>query len=200
VFAGSEDFQLSQDAEGLRVALETVGKPEPHPRQSIKDPLTQMAKRRMTKIMCSRRRLDHDMIKTPKIMKQLLILHAEESHSDRTSDRCHLDRMGEPIVHYSTGRHRGDHLRDVGQPRECAREPDPLQVSAELRLARWVRAIRLRMRPGQPGIHVSHATEPRGSDPLAVRNLRVRGLRAVYAGCNVCRPSASCVKLAHLVA
>jgi hypothetical protein len=114
----------------------------------------------MAKIMSSRRRLYYDMIKTAKIMKQFVILSAEESHGDRTSDCRHLDRMGEPVVHYSTGRHGSNHLRNVGQPREGARKPDPLEVSAELRLARRVRTVRFRMRPGQPGIHVPHAIEP----------------------------------------
>ena len=50
---------------------------EPHPCQSIKNPLTQMAERGMAKIMSSGCRLYHDMIKTPKIMKQFVILSAE---------------------------------------------------------------------------------------------------------------------------
>jgi hypothetical protein len=70
----------------------------------------------MAKIMCSRRGLHDDMIKTAKIMKQVMILSAEQSHGNRSSDCCHLDRVGEPIVHDSAGCHRGDHLRDVGQP------------------------------------------------------------------------------------
>jgi hypothetical protein len=173
VFAGPEDFQLGQDSEGLCVSLKTVRQPEPHSRQSIKNPLTQMAERRMAKIMSGRRRLYHDMIKTSKIMKQLLILGAEEPHSDRSSDCCHLDRVGEPVVDYSTGRHRGNHLRDVGQPREGAREPDPLEVSTELRFAGRVPTIRLRMRPGQPEIHVPHAIEPTSAHFLPAQVIEV---------------------------
>ena len=161
MFTRSENFQLGQDPEGLRISLEAVRQSEPLPRQSIKNPLTQMAERRMAKIMGCCCRLDHDMIKSAKILKQFVILSAEESHRDRSSDCGHLDRVGEPVVHDSAGRHRSDHLRDVGQSRECAREPNPLEVGAELRLARRVRTVRLRMRPGQPGIHVPHATEPR---------------------------------------
>jgi hypothetical protein len=152
----------------------------------------------MAKIMGSRSRLHHDMIKTTKIMKQFVILSAEKSHSDRTSDRCHLDRVGEPVVYDSTSRHGSDHLCDVGQPRERARKPDPLEVSAELRLARRVRTVRFRMRPGQPGIHVPHVIEPRHTVPPAGRNLCARRFQTVCTGCNVCRPYASCVKLANL--
>jgi len=36
-----------------------------------------MAERGMAKIMCSRRSLHHDMIKTAKIMKQIMVLSAE---------------------------------------------------------------------------------------------------------------------------
>jgi hypothetical protein len=80
----------------------------------------------MAKIMSSGCCLNHHMIKTSKIMKLILILSAAQLHSDRSSDCRHLDRVGEPVVHYSAGCHRGDHLRDVGQPRESAREPNPL--------------------------------------------------------------------------
>jgi hypothetical protein len=62
-------------------------------------------------------------------------------------------------VYDSAGRLRGDYLRDVGQPGEGARETDPLQVGAELRLTRGVRTVLLCSRSGQPGIHVWHATE-----------------------------------------
>ena len=77
MFAGPEDFQLGQNPEGLCIPLETVRQPEPHPRQSIKNPLTQMTERRMAKIMSRRGRLYHDMIKTAKIMKEFVILGAE---------------------------------------------------------------------------------------------------------------------------
>jgi hypothetical protein len=66
--------------------------------------------------MSVRRRLHYDMIKTAKTMKQIMILSAEQSHSNRSSDCCHLDRVGEPVVYDSAGRHRADHLRDIGQP------------------------------------------------------------------------------------
>ena len=77
MFAGPENFQLGQNPEGLCIPLETVRQPEPHPRQSIKNPLTQMTERRMAKIMSSCGRLYHDMIKTAKIMKEFVILSAE---------------------------------------------------------------------------------------------------------------------------
>ena len=77
MFAGPEDFQLGQNPEGLCIPLETVRQPEPHSCQSIKNPLTQMTERRMAKIMSSRGRLYHDMIKTAKIMKEFVILSAE---------------------------------------------------------------------------------------------------------------------------
>ena len=77
MFAGPEDFQLGQNPEGLCIPLETVRQPEPQPRQSIKNPLTQMTERRMAKIMSRRGRLYHDMIKTAKVMKEFVILSAE---------------------------------------------------------------------------------------------------------------------------
>ena len=77
MFTGSENFQLGQHPEGLCISLVTVRQSEPHPRQSIKNPLTQVAERRMAKIMSSRGRLYHDMIKTAKIMKEFVILSAE---------------------------------------------------------------------------------------------------------------------------
>jgi hypothetical protein len=70
----------------------------------------------VTKIMSGRRCLYHDMIKTTKITKQIVILRAEQSYGNRSSDCRHLDRVAEAVVHYSTRRHRGDHLRDIGQP------------------------------------------------------------------------------------
>ena len=119
--------------------------------------------------MSSRRRLHHNMIKTSKIVKLVLILSAEQSYSDRSGDSRHLDRVGEPVVHDSAGRHGADHLRDIGQPRESAGKTDPLEVRAELRLAWRVWTIGLRVRPGQPGIHVQHATErPSSHVPLAL--------------------------------
>ena len=75
--AGSQDLQLGQDPKALCVSLETVRQPEPLPCQSIKNTLTQMAEWRMAKIMSSRCRLYHDMIKTSKILKQILILRAK---------------------------------------------------------------------------------------------------------------------------
>jgi hypothetical protein len=158
--AGSQHLQLSEDAESLSVALEAVGQTEPFPSQSIKNTLTQMTERRMAKIMGGRRCLDHDMIKSAKIMKQMVIMSAEEPHSNGASYCGYLDRVGEPVVHDSAGRHRGDDLRHIGQPGESACEPNPLEVGADLRLTGRVRAVRLRMRPGQPGIHGPHATEP----------------------------------------
>ena len=50
--------------------------------------------------------LYHDMIKTAKIMKQVVILGAEQPYGDRPSDCGHLDRVGQPVVHDSAGRHR----------------------------------------------------------------------------------------------
>ena len=69
----------------------------------------------MSKIMSSSGCLYHDMIKTTKIMKQVMIFGAEQSYRDRSSHRCHLDRVGQPVVHDSTCRHRRDHLGHVGQ-------------------------------------------------------------------------------------
>ena len=149
--AGSQHFQLGEDTEGLSVALEAIRQTEPIPSQSIKNTLTQMAERRMAKIMGGRRRLHYHRIKPTKIMKQIVILIVEESDSNRASNCGYLDRVGEPVVH---------DLRHVGQPGERACEPNPLEVGAERRLAWRVRTVRLRMRPGQPGIHGPHATEP----------------------------------------
>jgi hypothetical protein len=101
----------------LCVALETIRQPEPLPRQSIENPLAQMAEWRMAKIMSSGCRLYYNMIKTSKFLKQSLILCAKQSHSDCSSDSRHLDRVGEPVVHDSAGCRRGDHLRDLGEPR-----------------------------------------------------------------------------------
>jgi hypothetical protein len=86
----------------------------------------------MTKIMSTGCRLYHDMIETTKITKQLRILFAAEPHCDRAGNCRHLDRVGEPVVHNSAGRHRGDDLGHIGEPGEGGCEPDPLQVSAKL--------------------------------------------------------------------
>jgi hypothetical protein len=158
--AGSQHFQLGEDTERLSVALEAISETKPFPSQSIKNTLTQMAERRMAKIMGGRSRLHYDRIKPTKIMKQIMILIVEESHSNRASNRGYLDRVGEPVVYDSAGRHRGHDLRHIRQPGESACEPNPLEVRADLRLAWGVRTVRLRMRPGQPGIHGPHATEP----------------------------------------
>ena len=97
----------------------------------------------MTKIMSSGGCLYHDMIKTTKIMEQFMIFGAEQPYRDRSSHRCHLDRVGQPVVHDSAGRHRGDYLGHVGQPGEGGGEPNPLQVNAECRFPRRVRGVRL---------------------------------------------------------
>jgi hypothetical protein len=59
----------------------------------------------MAKIMSSGCRLYHNMIKSSKIVIQILILRAKQSHGDRASDSRHLERVGEPVVHDSAGCH-----------------------------------------------------------------------------------------------
>jgi hypothetical protein len=125
----------------LSVALEAVGQPEPFPRESIKDSLAEVAERRMTKIMSCGRRLNHDVIKTAKIIKQVMILDAEQPHRDRPSHSCNLDRMGQPVMHDATRCHRADHLRHIGKSGEGRCESNPFQVSARCGLARRVQQV-----------------------------------------------------------
>ena len=103
--------------------------------------------------------LYYNVIKTAKIMKQCVILGADQSHGDCPSDCCHLDRVGQPVVHHSACGHGGDHLRHVGEAGERGREPNPLQVGPELRFVGRVQPVLLWARPGKPGIHGPHATE-----------------------------------------
>ena len=103
--------------------------------------------------------LYYNVIKTAKIMKQRVILGADQSHGDCPSNCCHLDRVGQPVVHHSAGRHGGDHLRHIGEAGERGREPNPLQVGPELRFVGRVQPVLLWARPGKPGIHGPHATE-----------------------------------------
>ena len=65
--------------------------------------------------------LYHNVIKTAKIMKQCVILGADKSHGDCPSDCGHLDRVGQPVVHYSACRHGRDHLRHIGEAGERGR-------------------------------------------------------------------------------
>ena len=83
--ARSQDLQLGQDPKALRVPLEAIRQSEPFPRQSIKNPLAHVAEGRMAKIMSRGCRLYHNMIKTSKILQQILILRAKQSYRDRAS-------------------------------------------------------------------------------------------------------------------
>ena len=118
LIARSVHLELGEDAERLRIALESVGQPETLPGQAIEHPFTEMPERRMTKIMSVGRGLHHDMIKTAKITKQVAIFGAQQANRDRSRDRRDLDRVGQPVVHDSAGGPGGDDLGDLGEPGE----------------------------------------------------------------------------------
>ena len=79
-----------------------------------------------------------------------------------------------------TGGHRCHHLRDVGQPREGACEPDPLEVGAELRLARGYGRSGSGCDLASRGSMARTLSNPDIHGLLAVRNLRARRFRTVH--------------------
>ena len=62
--------EFGQDPEGLRVALEAVGQPEPGPGDPIQDPLAEMTERRVTQVVRAGRGLHHHGITAAQLLRQ----------------------------------------------------------------------------------------------------------------------------------
>jgi hypothetical protein len=110
--------QFGHDPEGLRVALEAVGQPEPGPRDPIQDPFAQMTERRMPEIVGAGRRLHHHRIAATQLFRQTGTGSCTNSDGDGPGNRGHLDGVGQPVVYDLTRCALGDHLGDRGKPGE----------------------------------------------------------------------------------
>ena len=64
-------LQLGEDPEGLRVALEPVGEPEPVPGQPVEHPLAQVTERRMAEVVRVGRGLDDDVVEPAEVAQQV---------------------------------------------------------------------------------------------------------------------------------
>ena len=113
------DLGAGDDPVRLGVALEAVGQAEPLPGQPVKDPLAEVAERRVSEVVGERRRLHHVGVAAAELVQQVAIPGVGgEPLGDGPADLGDLEAVGQPVVHQQPGAARADHLGDAAEAGE----------------------------------------------------------------------------------
>jgi hypothetical protein len=152
------DLRAGDDPVRLGVALEAVPQLQPLPGQLVEHPLAEVAERRVPEVVRQRRRLHHVRVAAAQLLQLVGGLPGHQPFGDRPGHLCHLQAVGEPVVHQQAGATGADHLGDAAQPGEERRADDPVAVhpeGAEREVARRDETV-----PEQaPGARIVHGRE-----------------------------------------